>query len=280
MEIRMTEHKDLFLTAYSDTFKTVETIDLVFSDDERWFTSTIVASFLNNMNTSNNVSKIFCGFSNRFRFDLKNVDCECTVGFINMNDQMISELLDANRYNYDLIIKTIKEFYKLGERYKLFKSMKPIKNFKIEDGLTTRSIMSNGERMATSASRTVSNIQFSNFYKTDLHKTPGSRKKLKGKNLTVHYDMMLINSKLHPLAIIEFPISPNVSIRTIVDIHPDNDEDSEQKIKTRYVELDILLQNRINKVLKKELGLESKVISKLSIDEKLDYLTIAEMSEI
>lgn len=276
----MSEHQELFLAAYTDTFKTVEPIDLVFSDEERWYTSTIVTSFINTMNTSNNVSKIFCGFSNRFRFNMQNVDCECTIGFINMNEKMIADLMATNHYYYDLLTKTIEDFYKLGEHYKLFKSMKPIKNFKIEDGLTTRSVMKNGDRMATSVSRTISNIQFSNFYKTDLHKKPGSRKKLKGKNMTVYYNMMLIQGKLHPLAFIEFPISPNISIRTIIDIHPDNKTDSEQKIKIRYDELDTLLQNRINKILKKELSLDAKLISKLTIEEKLDYLTIAEMSEI
>ncbi len=67
--------------------------------------------------------------------------------------------------------------------------------------------------------QTISNIQFSNFYKTENHKKTIRPKKLKGKNMTLYYKFVVKNGKLHPIAHIDYPVAPNVSIPFIFDIH-------------------------------------------------------------
>lgn len=208
-------------------------------------------------------------------------DTECLVGFKNIKIPMIATLLDENHYNYEIVERAINEFFKLGEKYKLFKTLKKNKSLKIEDNLSMarRWDMDNLDALLSNC-QTISNIQFSNFYKTENHKKTIRPKKLKGKNMTLYYKFVVKNGKLHPTAHIDYPVAPNVSIPFIFDIHPDSIEASNEKFTKYYNELDERLNKRINQILKKELGFNDKDISVLTIDDKLNYLIVAEMQEV
>lgn len=225
---------------------------------------------------------ISCKFRGRGHINFSmNYESECVLGFKNIEIPMIATLLNENNYNYEIVERSINEFFKLGERYKLFKSLKKVKSLKIEDNLSMGHRWDNSDyETLFSYTQNISNIQFSNFYKTENHKKAICPKKLKGKNMTLYYKFTLKNGKLQPFAHIDYPVAPNVSIPFVYNIHADFLEESNDKFKKYYNELEERLNKRVNQILKKDLNLTDKTLSELSIDDKLNYLIIAEMSEI
>lgn len=233
------------------------------------------------LNLKDSESFISCKFRGSFLDLSSDKETECVVGFKNMKISTIATLLDENNYNYEIIERSINEFFKLGEKYKLFTTLKNLKSLKIEDNLSMAHRWEYDDRDSLFLySQVISNIKFSNFYKTENHKKTIRPKKLKGKNMNLQYKFILKNGKLHPTAHIDYPIAPNVSIPFIFDMHPDAVEDSNAKFTKYYNELDDRLNKRINQILKKELYFNDKEITELSIDDKLNYLIIAEMKEI
>lgn len=233
------------------------------------------------LNLKNCDGIISCKFRGR-HFDFVPVDeTECIVGFEDIEIPMIATLLDDNHYNYEIVERAINKFFKLGEKYKLFKNLKKVKSLKIEDNVSMgRRWDRDNPNTLFPNTQTISNIQFSNFYKTENHKKTIRPKKLKGKNMTLYYNFIVKNGKLHPIANIDYPVAPNVSIPFVFDIHPDSIEASNEKFTKYYNELDERLNKRINQILKKELGFNDKDISVLTIDDKLNYLIVAEMQEV
>jgi len=225
---------------------------------------------------------ISCKFRGRGHINFSmNYESECVIGFKNIEIPMIATLLNENNYNYEIVKQSINEFFKLGEKCKLFKSLKKVKSLKIEDNLSMGHRWDNGDyETLFSYTQNISNIQFSNFYKTENHKKAIRPKKLKGKNMTLYYKFTLKNGKLQPFAHIDYPVAPNVSIPFVYNIHADFIEESNDKFKKYYNELEERLNKRVNQILKKDLNLTDKTLSELSIDDKLNYLIIAEMSEI
>lgn len=234
------------------------------------------------LNLKNNKGQISCRFKGQCHgYESKDYESFCLIGFKDMKTTMIAKLLDENEYNYEIVDKAINEFFKLGEKYKLFKSLKSIKSLKIEDTLSTMGQWTTNEDNTLYAyQKTISNIQFSNFYKTENHKKTFRPKKLKGKNMTLYYRFVLKNGKIHPIANIDYPVAPNVSAQFTFDIHPDAIEESNEKFTQYYNDLDERLNKRVTQILKKELGFKEKDISSLTIDDKINYLVIAEMSTI
>lgn len=85
-------------------------------------------------------SKVIFRFKDKVGFPNKCVDYEkeCVIGFENINIKTVRELLKPHQYNYAFIEKAIKHLYTLGETYKLFKTLKPVKYIKIEETLVSR----------------------------------------------------------------------------------------------------------------------------------------------
>lgn len=234
------------------------------------------------LNLKNSDGVITCKFSGRNDIhESKDYASICIIGFRNIKPPMIAKLLEDNQYNYEIVEKAINQFFNLGEKYKLFKSLKPIKNLKIEETLSNVYRWDSEDQNTFYAyEKTISNIQFSNFYKTENHKSTFRPKKLKGKNMTLYYRFVLRNGEIHPIAKMDYPVAPNVSIPIEFDIHPNAIEESNEKFAKYYNELDERLNKRVNQILKKELKLTTKDIAELSMDDKINYLIISEMSVI
>lgn len=229
-----------------------------------------------------NSSKAIFRFKGKIGYPNKCVDYEkeCVIGFENMKKQTVGELLEPNQYNYAFIEKAIKHLYTLGESYKLYKTLKPMKYIKIEETLVPKDFWTHYQNTLFASTKNISNIQFSNFYKTELHKLARGAKKLKGKNMTLCYHFVVRNNKIHPLVMIDYPVAPNASMELVFDIHPDQKQEAEERLIKYTAELEDRLIKRVNQILKKELQLTNKTLATLTTEDKINYLTVAEMSGI
>jgi len=273
----------VFIHAFENAFKTVNTHNIKYDDTISWELGIILADYVNTENKKNEVAEIQCDFNYNYRYksDQLPFDYQCIYRFRNLKPNAIEKLFEDNNYNYEIVEKVINEFHQLGEKYKLFKSKRPTKGLKIHDCLSVNENKEKGRELVLyDMPKNISNIKFANFYKTDIHKAPIHAKKLKGKNLSLRYIIVVKNNELHPIVMIDFPTFPNASMNIILDIHPDHKAESEAIYKEKYAEFEKILQNKVNQILRKELDLDNKLINKLSLEDKIDYLTIAEMAEI
>lgn len=272
----MTDDQENLIKVCQQAFKNQGSATIKRDENTHFFNNTIAVDM------KNSSSKVIFRFKGKVGYPNKCVDYEkeCVIGFENMNIKAVGELLEPNQYNYSFIEKAIQHLYQLGENYKLYKTLKPVRYIKIEETLVSRDLWTHYQNTLFASTKNISNIQFSNFYKTSLHKQEKGRKKLKGKNMTLCYHFVLRNNKIHPLVIIDYPVSPNASIELVFDIHPDQEQEAEERLLKYSSELEERLIKRVNQVLKKELNFTDKTLAPLTTEDKINYLTIAEMSEI
>lgn len=272
----MSEEQNNLIQVCKDFFKDQEIDQINTGESNHYFNNAFIVDI------KESSSKVIFRFKGKVGYPNKCVDYEkeCVIGFENMNKKTVSELLGPQQYNYAFIEKAIKHLYTLGENYKLFKTLKPVKNLRIEQTLVSRDLWTHYENTQFASTQNISNIQFSNFYKTELHKLERGAKKLKGKNMTLCYHFVVRNNELHPIAIIDYPVAPNASIELAFDIHPAQQQEAEERLIKYSSELKERLIKRVNQVLKKELQFTNKTLATLTTEDKINYLTVAEMSEI
>lgn len=272
----MSEEQNNLIQACKNFLKDQDIDQINTGESNHYFNNAFIADI------KDSSAKIILRFKHKVGYPNKCVDYEkeCVIGFENMNIKTVGELLKPHQYNYAFIEKAIKHLYTLGETYKLFKTLKPIKYIKVEETLVSRDLWTHYENTQFASTKNISNIQFSNFYKTELHKLERGAKKLKGKNMTLCYHFVLRDNEIHPLVMIDYPVTPNASMELVFDIHPDKQQEAEERLVNYSSELEERLIKRVNQVLKKELQFTNKILATLTTEDKINYLTVAEMSEI
>lgn len=272
----MSEEKNNLNQVCKDFFKVQDIDQINTGESNHYFNNTFIVDI------KESSSKVIFRFKGKVGYPNKCVDYEkeCIIGFENMNSKTVGKLLEPKQYNYAFIEKAIKHLYTLGENYKLFKTLKPIKYIKVEETLVSRDLWTHYENTQFASTKNISNIQFSNFYKTELHKLERGAKKLKGKNMTLCYHFVVRDNEIHPLVMIDYPVTPNASMELVFDIHPDKQQEAEERLVNYSSELEERLIKRVNQVLKKELQFNNKTLATLTTEDKINYLTVAEMSEI
>lgn len=267
----------LCIAAYEEAFKSLNLSEIKKLPNDHWCKLAIHANILSD---AENKPEIIAKFKEKFAYGQIKTDYEyeCGIELVNIDKRSLPLLFKNNNYNYAIIHKIIKDFYTLGKEYTLIKTVDTLKNVEIEYSFDKKSIYKTYTNTWAIKEKKLTVINFSNAFLTDKIKNDPKRT-LKGKSLMIHYSFIVKDGLIHPIAKIELPVSPNVSMTIHIDIHPDSQEASELAIIEYYKEFDNILKERIDSTLRKVYNLSKKELEKLSLKDKKDYLTLIEMRE-
>jgi len=210
----------------------------------------------------------------RHKNNLDGYNFNSVISFANVNKKVIATVFKNNNYNYQLIHETIQSFYNLGKQYGLFEEISELKNIDIENTFKA-GYRENGKPYHITPSETnIADLTLSDFFKTAANTTNG---KLRKKRISIYYTFPIKNNEVHPIAHIEIPVSMDRKHKILIDIHPENKELNEKNIQTSFNTFDQQLRERIDLILKKELKMDKNLLESLKLEEKLEYLKVAEM---
>lgn len=223
--------------------------------------------------------EIYMAFSHNTGYPQEKEDYQyyAFLQFSNLNKKFVSSLFGQVNYNYEIVKKVINDCYRMGKQHALFESLETIKDPAIHHYFKKAYQFKGISRKLISTETKISEVNFSDFFKTKNNTRNG---KLRSRRITINYKFVISNGVIHPLADITFPISISDKIFITVDIHPDGKAFNEQQIEKVMFKLDIVLKERVDMILRKELKLKNKYLSTLTFEDKLNYLKVAEMSMI
>lgn len=197
--------------------------------------------------------------------------------FSNFSKKFLKSLFSQVNYNYEIINKVINDCFAMGQHHALFESLETIKDPAIHHYFKKAYQFKGISRKLISTESKISEVNFTDFFKTKNNTKNG---KLRSRRITIDYKFGISNGVVHPLAEITFPISISDKMLITVDIHPDGQGFNERQIEKAMFKLDIVLKERMNMILRKELKLKNKYLSTLTFEDKINYLKVAEMSMI
>ncbi len=197
--------------------------------------------------------------------------------FSNLNKKFVSSLFSQVNYNYEIVNKVINDCFLMGQQHALFESLETIKDPAIHHYFKKAYQFKGISRKLISTETKISEVNFADFFKTKNNTKNG---KLRSRRITIDYKFGISNGVIHPLAEITFPISISDKMLITVDIHPDGQAFNERQLEKTMSKLNIVLKERVDMILRKELKLKNKYLSTLTFEDKLNYLKVAEMSMI
>lgn len=195
------------------------------------------------------------------------MDGECNISFKNAKPEDIKQVFSY--LNYDFFYKTIRKLYQIGFDFGFFQSIVEPKDFNLSDIYKLNS--SNKE------------IKMAKIGKVYLHssvyeKNVNRRDDIILKNIIVFVKYILVDTEIHPVLDLTFPISAKEMIYLDIDLHP--------SFNYNHVLLEIehiytaAIVKHLDLILKRYTNLKQKDIDKLTIIEKQQYFKIVEMSKI
>lgn len=197
--------------------------------------------------------------------------------FSNLNKKFVSSLFGQVNYNYDIVNKVINDCFAMGHQHALFESLETIKDPALHHYFKKAYQFKGISTKLISTETKISEVNFADFFKTKNNTRNG---KLRSRRVTIDYKFAITNAVIHPLAEITFPISISDKMIITVDIHPDGQAFNDRQLEKAMLKLDIVLKERMDLILRKELKLKNKYLSTLTFEDKLNYLKVAEMSMI
>lgn len=197
--------------------------------------------------------------------------------FSNLNKKFVSSLFGQVNYNYDIVNKVINDCFAMGHQHALFESLETIKDPALHHYFKKAYQFKGISTKLISTETKISDVNFADFFKTKNNTRNG---KLRSRRVTIDYKFAITNAVIHPLAEITFPISISDKMIITVDIHPDGQAFNDRQLEKAMLKLDIVLKERMDLILRKELKLKNKYLSTLTFEDKINYLKVAEMSMI
>lgn len=197
--------------------------------------------------------------------------------FSNLNKKFVSSLFGQVNYNYEIVNKVINDCFAMGQQHALFESLETIKDPALHHYFKKAYQFKGISTKLISTETKISEVNFADFFKTKNNTRNG---KLRSRRITIVYKFAVTNGVIHPLAEITFPISISDKMFITVDIHPDGQAFNERQLEKAMSKLDIVLKERVDMILRKELKLKNKYLATLTFEDKLNYLKVAEMSMI
>lgn len=207
---------------------------------------------------------IFQNYQKGFKLGSISYKCDCTLNFSRIPQDKIIEILNLTDYNYDLIYEVVNDFFKIGQEFKIYKKMKVSKKIQI----------SNFFELSVKKSVSVANLTpdaiFDNEYFSIQPIIANVSFKMENKK----------SNEMHPIIELKFPYANRTFAKVSIDLHPSKKLDQMNQLVMEKENFKTILEKQLDIKIQRYLDIVSVDISQMSLDEKLNYIPVLEMSKI
>lgn len=213
------------------------------------------------------ITGIFSKCSQSIKISETNYDTSCRFQLRNMSDAELEYLFRDNNYNYDLVKKMIDDLFEIGQNFKFFTEMTPIKNFELKDSYN-KQITYRSESIQTATKITLSSIV--------------ANKNIQGKPTKktsfFHLGFYLSEeNEIHPILTLIISYSTTKYVRFDINLHPSKRDELISSISNMLNEFEGLLIKQLDFVLNKTLKIKKDELQTLTLEEKKNYLSVVDM---
>lgn len=197
-------------------------------------------------------------------------DTSCRFQLRHVSDSELEYLFQDNNYNYDLAKKLVDDLFKIGQKFKFFTEMTPIKNLKIKDNYN-KEALSRYESIQTATKITLSSIVAGK----------NQQDKPTKKTAIFHLGFYLSeDNELHPVLTLSLSYSTTKYVRFDINLHPSKRDELIASIPAMLDEFEELLIEQLDFILNRTLKIKKNELTKLTLEEKKNYLPVVEMVKI
>lgn len=194
------------------------------------------------------------------------------ISFKNLLKSELKNFFDTKNYNYDLLDKTINELFKIGKSYNFYQNMTPIKNNRLEDCF----IQNGYPNPRVNNTKNLTKIALSGFL-TDKYTNENPLKKVAQQHLDFY---VADTGEIYPIMTLFFPYSSSADFLCFINLHPSQRESQIKHLKKIKKEFTEHLIEQLDTVLKRKLKFKKEELLQMTIQEKLNYIPVIEMSRI
>lgn len=213
---------------------------------------------------------LFTGLDNEKTIPDIDYEARCRITFTNVSNEVIESLFKSKNYNYQSAETTIRELAKISMDFNF------IKDFIINDlsiDLQFKSTMIDKRTtFRPTGVLTYSSplVEFDDDFKTMMYKR------------TINVDVIFVikNAEIHPLLLVAFPITTKKKHYMYFDLLDNDTQRHEAKLlkeKETYINK---MKEHLDFLLTKNFNLNNNDLDNMSLDSKIDYLRVIEMSTI
>jgi hypothetical protein len=207
---------------------------------------------------------IFQNYQKGFKLGSTSYKCDCTLNFSRITQDKIKEILNQTDYNYDLIYEVVNDFFKIGQEFKIYKNIKVNKKIQI----------SNFFDLSVKKSVPVANLTpdaiFDNEYFSIHPIIADVNFKMENKK----------SNEIHPIIELKFPYAHRKFAKLSIDLHPSKKSDQINQLVVEKEIFKAVLEKELESKIQRYLDMSVVDVSQMSLDQKLNYILVLEMSKI
>jgi hypothetical protein len=207
---------------------------------------------------------IFQNYQKGFKLGSTSYKCDCTFNFSRITQDKIIEILNKTDYNYDLIYEVVNDFFKIGQEFKIYKKMKLSKTIKV----------SNFFELSVKKSVNIANITpdiiFDNEYFSIEQIIANVNFKMENKE----------SNEIHPIIELKFPYANKTFVKVNIDLHPSKKAVQINQLVIEKENFKDVLEKQLDSKIQRYLDMSVIDVSQMSLDQKLNYIPVLEMSKI
>lgn len=196
-------------------------------------------------------------------------DTHCQIRTRDVPYELLKDIFEAQNYNYELVEKAMVDCFKVGQSFSFFNSMQEIKNIKLHDSFDY------GFDEPRITVKNVSKSNLASFLKPRNDGKPLNKVASHRVEFFVSDD-----NEIHPILYLTIPYCSSSSFMVKIYLHPSQKESQLENLELQINDFKKLLEDHLDFLLNKRMKLTRDEISRLTLEEKLNYIPILEMNSI